>query len=141
MSDLAEVPSITWVDFQKVVESGRVSELASCEILLPEHEFTAIIFHGDVFSKGSTRTKAEYLASNSNINGGVKPQELLAQIEKEKQCLSTNSVVMPAVVILKRQGSTRKSRKSGARRVKAKSGVSTRRSVTASAGGMTPTPI
>ena len=75
MSELR--PTINWNDLVKIVKSGRIEELQSCEVLfncIPI--FTAIIAHGDAIDKDNMRTLAEYLAMKSNIIGGVDPSEL-----------------------------------------------------------------
>jgi len=136
MSDL--IKSCSWEDFKKIVDKGKVSELQSCEILLPEHDFTVIIFHGDNFSRDYARTKAEYLAQRTNSVSGKTPDELMAEIGGES-CPSLNTNVKKDVVVLKSAGNTTKPRKSGVRRVKAKRQGSGQRSITASAGSMTPT--
>jgi len=61
---------------------GKVGELQSCEILLPEHDFTVIIFHGDAFARDYARTQAEYLAQRTNSVAGKTPDELMAEIEE-----------------------------------------------------------
>ena len=134
-SDL--IPNCSWEDFKKVVEMGKVGELQSCEILLPEHDFTVIIFHGDNFSRDYARTKAEYLAQRTNSVSGKTPAELMTEIEEEL-CPSLNLNVKKDADGLKSAGNTTKSRKSGVRRVKAKRKGSGQRSITASAGSMTP---
>ena len=136
MSDL--IKSCSWEDFKKIVDKGKVSELQSCEILLPEHDFTVIIFHGDNFSRDYARTKAEYLAQRTNSVSGKEPVELMAEIGGES-CPPLNTNVKKDAVVLKSAGNTTKPRKSGVRRVKAKRQGSGQRSITASAGSMTPT--
>ena len=136
MSDL--IPSCSWENFKKVVEMGKVGELQSCEILLPEHDFTVIIFHGDAFARDYARTQAEYLAQRTNSVSGKAPAELMAEIEEEL-CRFTNSDVKKDAGALKSAENTTKPRKSGVRRVKAKRKGSGRRLVGASAGAMTPT--
>ena len=113
MSDL--IPSIAWVDFKTIVDAGKVSELKSCEILLPEHKFNVIIFHGDSYTVDYARTQSEYLAVKTNAVSCKDPQEILAEIEEE-QCLST-SLIAETVVGLRQQRSTKKSKKSNARLV------------------------
>ena len=135
MSDL--IPNCSWEDFKKVVEMGKVGELQSCEILLPEHDFTVIIFHGDAFARDYARTQAEYLAQRTNSVAGKTPAELMVEIEEEL-CRFTNSDVKTDADVLKSAGNTAKPRKSGVRRAKAKRKGSGRRSVGASAGSMTP---
>ena len=135
MSDL--IQSINWADFVKIVEMGKVGELQSCEILLPEHDFTVIIFHGDAFARDYARTQAEYMAQRTNSVSGKTPAELMAEMEEEI-CPSTNIDVKTNVETLKSAGSTTKPRKSGVRRAKAKRKGSGRRSVGVSAGSMTP---
>ena len=135
MSDL--IPNCTWENFKKVVEMGKVSELQSCEILLPEHDFTVIIFHGDAFARDYARTQAEYLAQRTNSVSGKTPAELMAEIEEEL-CRVTNINVKKDAVTLKSAGNTTKHHKSGARRAKVKRKGSGRRSTGASVGDMTP---
>ena len=135
MSDL--IPSCSWENFKKVVEMGKVGELQSCEILLPEHDFTVIIFHGDAFARDYARTQAEYLAQRTNSVSGKTPTELMAEIEEEL-CRVTNINVKKDAGTLKSAGNTTKPRKSGARRVKARQRGSGHRSTGASAGVMTP---
>ena len=137
MSDL--IPSINWSDFVKVVEMGKVSELQSCEVLLPEHAFTVIIFHGDGFTTDYARTQAEYLALRTNSVSGKTPVDLLAEIE-EDICRSLNSNVKTDADTLKSPKSTTKSRKSGVRRVKAKRKGSGRKLTGVLVGVTTPTP-
>ena len=79
MSDL--ISSCSWEDFKKVVEAGKVGELQSCEILLPDHDFTVIIFHGDAFARDYARTQAEYLAQRTNSVAGKTPAELMGEID------------------------------------------------------------
>ena len=135
MSDL--IPSCSWEDFKKVVEMGKVGELQSCEILLPEHDFTVIIFHGDAFARDYARTQAEYMAQRTNSVSGKTPAELMAEMEEEI-CPSTNTDAKKDAGTLKSAGNTTKPRKSGARRAKAKRKGSGRRPTGASAGSMTP---
>jgi len=135
MSDL--IPNCSWENFKKVVEMGKVGELQSCEILLPEHDFTVIIFHGDAFARDYARTQAEYLAQRTNSVSGKTPAELMVDIEEEI-CRFTNSDVKTDVETLKPAGNTTKPRKSVVRRAKAKRKGSGRRSVGVSAGSMTP---
>jgi len=135
MSDL--IPNCSWENFKKVVEMGKVGELQSCEILLPEHDFTVIIFHGDAFSRDYARTRAEYLAQRTNSVSGKTPAELMTEIEEEL-CRSTNTNVKKDADILKSAENTTKPRKSGVRRAKAKRKGSGRRLVGASAGSTTP---
>ena len=136
MSDL--IPGCPWVDFKKIVDAGKVEELKSCEILLPEHKFNVVIFHGDAFTKDYARTQSEYLALRTNTVGGKDHQELLEEIE---QCQSLNLSVQKDVGDLKSSVGTKKSRKSGVRHVRRKSKGSGRRSVLVSAGATIPTPI
>ena len=135
MSDL--IPSCSWKDLKKIVEMGKVKELQSCEVLLPEHDFTVIIFHGDAFTTDYARTQAEYLAQRTNSVSGKTPAELMAEI-KEESCRFTSSVVKTGADALKSTENTTKSRKSGVRRVKAKRKGSGRRPTGASVGDMTP---
>ena len=135
MSDL--IPNCSWENFKKVVEMGKVGELQSCEILLPEHDFTVIIFHGDAFARDYARTQAEYLAQRTNSVSGKTPDELMAEIEEEI-CRVTNINAKKDAGILKLAENTKKSHKSGARRVKAKRKGYGRQSTGASVGGMTP---
>ena len=137
MSDL--ISSCSWKDFVKVVEMGKVSELQSCEVLLPEHDFTVIIFHGDGFTTDYARTQAEYLALRTNSVSGKTPVDLLAEIE-EDICRSLNSNVKTDVEALKPTKSTTKSRKSGVRRVKAKRKGSGRKSTGVLVGATTLAP-
>ena len=137
MSDL--ISSINWSDFVKVVEMGKVSELQSCEVLLPEHDFTVIIFHGDGFTTDYARTQAEYLALRTNSVSGKTPAALMAEIEGEI-CQSSSSNVTTDAGPLKSTKSTTKSRKSGARRVKAKRKGSGRKLTGALVGATTPMP-
>jgi len=136
MSDL--IKSCNWEDFKKVVEAGKVSELQSCEILLPEHDFTVIIFHGDGLTRDYAKTQSEYLALRTNSVSGKTPADLMAEIEGEV-CLVTNTDVKKDAGTLKPSGNTVKPRKSGVRRAKAKRKGSGRRLVGASAGATTPT--
>jgi len=135
MSDL--IKSCSWENFKKVVEMGKVGELQSCEILLPEHDFTVIIFHGDNFARDYARTQAEYLAMRTNSVAGKTPDEVMAEIEEEI-CHFTNTDVKKDARILKSAGNTTKPRKSGVRRAKAKRKGYGRRLVGVSAGVMTP---
>jgi len=135
MSDL--IKSCSWEDFKRVVEMGKVGELQSCEILLPEHDFTVIIFHGDAFARDYARTQAEYLAQRTNSVSGKTPAELMAEIEEEL-CPVTNINAKKDAGTLKSAGNTTKHRKSGVRRAKAKRKGSGRRLVGASAGSTTP---
>jgi len=82
MSDL--IPNCSWEDFKKIVDKGKVSELQSCEILSPEHDFTVIIFHGDGLTRDYARTQAEYLALRTNSVSGKTPAELMAEIKEPK---------------------------------------------------------
>jgi len=134
MSDL--IQSCSWENFKKIVEAGKVGELQSCEILLPEHDFTVIIFHGDAFARDYARTQSEYLAQRTNSVSGKTPAELMAEI-KEEICPSLNSDVKPDVVSLKSLEGTRKSKKSVVHRAKAKRKGSGRRLAGVSAGNMT----
>ena len=136
MSDL--ISSINWKDFVTVVERGKVSELQSCEVLRPEHDFTVIIFHGDRFTTDYARTQAEYLAQRTNSVSGKTPSELMAEIEEEI-CQSLNLNVKTDAGPLKSTKSTTKSRKSGVRRVKAKRKGSGRKSTGVLVGATTPT--
>lgn len=80
MDDL--IPSISWTDFQKVVKMGRVADLKSCIVTFnSEHLFTVIIPHGDMFSQDYAKTQAMYLASKSNIVGGLEPEEILETVK------------------------------------------------------------
>ena len=140
MSDL--IKSISWKQFVHVVEAGRVLELQSCEVILPNgnHDFTVVIFHGDGFSRDYARTQSEYLALRTNSVGGKDLEELLKEIEEAELCHSLNSVVKTDVADLKSAVNIGKSKKSGVRRAKGKRKGSTRRSALASAGAMTNTP-
>ena len=121
-SDL--IPSCSWTDFKKIVDAGRVSELKSCEVDFNQSTiFTSIIYRGDSDTDGSAKSYSERIAVRTNIQGGKDPQELLEEI-----CPYLNLPVKTDVVVLKRQGSTTKSKKLGVRRAKAKSQGSTRRS-------------
>ena len=135
MSDL--ISAINWTDFVKVVEMGKVGELQSCEILLPEHDFTVIIFHGDAFARDYARTQAEYLAQRTNSVSGKTPDELMVEIEEEI-CRVTNINVKKDADTLKSAENTKKPHRSVARRAKAKRKGSGRRLVGASAGSTTP---
>jgi len=84
MSEL--IPSITWIDFLKVVKLRRLGELKSCEVTFNgEHLFTAIISHGDVIASDYIRTQAEYLGVKSNISEGKNPEEILRDELPERQ--------------------------------------------------------
>ena len=135
MSDL--ISSCSWENFKKVVEMGKVGELQSCEILLPEHDFTVIIFHGDAFARDYARTQAEYLAQRTNSVSGKTPAELMTEIEEEL-CLSTNISAKKDADTLKSAENITKSRKSGVRRAKVKRKGSGRRLAGALVGSMTP---
>ena len=140
MSDL--IPSCSWENFKKIVDMGKVNKMQSCEVLLPEHDFTVIIFHGDGLTRDYARTQAEYLAQRSNSVSGKTPAEVMAEIEEEI-CRVTNSDVKTDAVTSKSTENSkkpRKSRKYGVRRAKAKRKGSGRALVGASAGSMTPTP-
>lgn len=110
MSDL--IPSCTWADFKTIVDAGRVEELKSCEILLPEHRFNVVIFRGDTYTDSEAKAKSERTALRTNYQGAKDPQELLKEIEEE-HCQSLNLSVKP-VAVSRRRGNTRKSRKSSA---------------------------
>ena len=137
MSDL--IKSCSWEDFKRIVDAGKTKELQSCEVLLPEHDFTVIIFHGDGLTRDYAKTQAEYLALRTNSVSGKTPTELMAEIEEET-CLSTSSNVKTDAVTSKLSETTRKPRKSGVRRVKAKRKGSGRRSTGALVGATTPMP-
>lgn len=75
MEDL--IPDVKWTDFVKVVKDGRIEELKSCRITYNGlHIFTAIIPHGDMFSKDYAITQSDYLGLRSNIVSGKDIQEL-----------------------------------------------------------------
>ena len=70
-------PTVKWTDFIKVVKDGKIEELKSCEVTFNGlHIFTAIIPHGDMFTKEYARTQADYLALRSNIVSGKNLEEL-----------------------------------------------------------------
>ena len=135
MSDL--IKSCSWEDFKKVVDAGKVGELQSCEVLLPEHDFTVIIFQGDGLTRDYARTQAEYLALRTNSVSGKPPVELMADIEEEL-CRFTNITAKKDADTLKSSENITKPRKSGARRAKAKRKGSGRRPTGVLAGSMTP---
>jgi len=110
MSDL--IPNCAWTDFKKIVDAGRVSELKSCEILLPEHKFNVIIFHGDSFTTDYARTQSEYLGLKTNTVSGKDPQELLEEINCPSLIATTD------VVVSRRRRNTKKVRKPSVRRAK-----------------------
>ncbi len=75
MSEL--IPNVKWTDFAKIVKDGKIENLKSCEVTFNgSHIFTAIIPHGDMFTKEYARTQVDYLALRSNIVGGKDIQEL-----------------------------------------------------------------
>lgn len=78
MSSLGFIPEVQWSDFEKVVKTGSLVELKSCEVYIEgDYLFTAIIGHTDIDSKTYARTQSEYLAVKTNITGGKEAQELI----------------------------------------------------------------
>ena len=76
MSEL--IPEINWMDFVKIVKEGKIAELKACEVKFnSEYLFTAIIPHGDMFSREFIRTQAEYLSVKANIISGKDPNEII----------------------------------------------------------------
>ena len=75
---MSEIPRVNWTDFIKIVKQGKLPELKSVEVFFnDDYFFTAIIGHGDMFSRTYARTQAEYLGVKANIVGGSNPEELL----------------------------------------------------------------
>lgn len=73
---MSDIPSIDLTDLVKIAEEGKVSELKSCEVTSDgEYLFTAVIGHGDMFSKEHAKINAEQIALDSNIAGGKDPAE------------------------------------------------------------------
>ena len=83
MSEL--IPSISWGNFVKIAEQGRLEELKSSEVIFNgKYLFTAIIPHGDMYAVDYAKNQSESLGSRTNINLGKAPEELLAEIEREQ---------------------------------------------------------
>lgn len=112
-SDL--IPNVTWTDLCTIVKAGKIKELKSCEVEFNQATiFTCVIYHGDPDTDGSAKSYSETIALRTNIQGGKDPQELLEEI-----CRTLNLPVKN-VVVSRRRGNTKKSKKSGARLVKVK---------------------
>lgn len=72
------IPEINWTEFVKIVKSGRLEEMKSCEVKFNgEYIFTAIIPKGDWAAKDYIRISGESLGEISNITNGVNPEEVL----------------------------------------------------------------
>ena len=74
MSEL--IPTITSTEFKKLKDS-EIRALMAVEVISDgEHLFTAIIPHGDIYSKDYIKVQSEYLALKANITGGLDPSKL-----------------------------------------------------------------
>mgnify|MGYP001578376084 CR=1 FL=1 len=95
MSEL--IPSISWGNFVKIAEQGRLEELKSSEVIVNgKHLFTAIIFHGDMFAVDAARTQSEYVGARSNTELGKYPEEILAEIQVDEPTLHDRRVAAMA---------------------------------------------
>ncbi len=73
---MSDIPSMTISEF-RALKVPQIKELKSVEIYADgDHLFTAIIPHGDMFTKGYAKTEAEALGLKTNIPGGKDPSEL-----------------------------------------------------------------
>tara|TARA_R100000501_G_C2530767_1_gene53767 strand:+ start:171 stop:434 length:264 start_codon:yes stop_codon:yes gene_type:complete len=78
MSD--KIPEINFTNFVWLVRKGKTEELKSCEVKFNGlHLFTAIIPHGDIFSKGFAIMESEQLGAKTNIVSGKDPEELFEE--------------------------------------------------------------
>jgi len=69
------LPTLSLSEFKKL-KASQIRELKSIEVISDGvYLFTAIIPHGDDFTRDYMRTQADYLGLKSNIPGGKDPEE------------------------------------------------------------------
>lgn len=77
------IAEISWADFVKIGNAGKIGDLLSCEVKAGEDVFTVIIRHGDMFSRDYAELQSARIAIRTNIVGGRPVADLLAEIESE----------------------------------------------------------
>ena len=70
------IPEYKWTDFLKVQKMGKLTELASGEVMF-NCEYLFTFLNGNLETSGHIRTKAEYMALSSNTLGGKTIEEIL----------------------------------------------------------------